>query len=487
MPLLRSARQPSSLKTMSILIKNGRIITAAEDYVAEIYIEGETVSAIGTSLGVEAERVVDATGRYVLPGCIDPHSHIAVPAPETWGGGGALDDFTSGTISAACGGITTVVDFCLQWPGQSLREALDTWHGKIEQAPPVIDVGFHIAVTDVRESGSLDELESLVEEGITSFKFFMCYKGAYMVDDETLFSSMQVAERSGALIMVHAENGDSIDLLMRQAVAAGNVSPIWHARTRPPETEAEATNRAIQLAHVAGAPLYVVHVSCRPAAEAIARARAEGWEVWGETCDTYLVIDESALERPDGAKFIYTPPPRTPDHVEHLWGALARDELSVIGSDHVSWGFERHKDGKEDFTQVPNGAPGNENVLHLVHDRGVRQGRISLNRMVELMAANPAKALGLYPKKGTIAAGSDADIVIFDPEREHVLSVETHHMPSDYNLYEGTRVVGAPELVIARGQVVVEDNRFVGKPGAGAFIERARYGEKLLNPTPARA
>ena len=466
---------------MSILIRNGRIITAAEDYVAEILIEGETVSAIGGSLDVQADRVIDASGKYVLPGCIDPHSHIEPPATAAWGGGYGCDDFTTGTISAAAGGVTTLVDFCVQWPDQSLREALETWQEKIERAAPVIDVGFHIAVTDAREGKRLKELESLVDEGITSFKFFMCYKGAYMVDDETLFSSMQVAERTGALIMVHAEHGDSIDLLMSQAVAEGNVSPIWHARTRPPELEAEATNRAIQLAHVAGAPIYVVHVSCRPAAEAIARARADGWEAWGETCDKYLVIDESALERPDGAKFIYTPPPRTRDHVEYLWGALARDELSVIGSDHVSWHFERQKDGKDDFTQVPNGAPGNENLLHLVHDKGVRQGRISLNRMVELMSTNAAKAFGLYPKKGTIAAGSDADLIVFDPEREHVLSAETHHMPSDYNLYEGTRVVGAPELVLARGQVIIEDNRFVGKPGSGAFIKRARYGEQLRN------
>ncbi len=469
---------------MSILIKNARIVTATDDYVAEIYTEGETVAAIGASLDVDADRVIDATDRYVLPGCIDPHSHIEPPAPEDWGGGYGCDDFTTGTISAACGGVTTLVDFCIQWPGQTLHEALDTWHEKIERCAPVIDIGFHIAVTNARGGESLKELETLVDEGITSFKFFMCYKGAYMVDDETLFSSMQVAERTGALIMVHAEHGDSIDLLMRQAVADGNVSPIWHARTRPPELEAEATNRAIQLAHVARAPIYVVHVSCRPAAEAVARARAEGWETWGETCEKYLVTDESALERSDGAKFIYTPPPRTRDHVEYLWDALARDELSLIGSDHVSWHFKRQKDGKDDFTQVPNGAPGNENLLHLVHDKGVRQGRISLNRMVELMSTNAAKVMGLYPKKGTIAAGSDADIVIFDPEREHVLSAETHHMPSDFNLYEGTRVVGAPELVIARGKVIVEDNVFVGKPGSGRFIARARYGEQLRNTVP---
>ena len=307
---------------MSVLIKGGRIVTAADDYVGDVFVENGTVSLIGESLDVAADKVIDASGKYVLPGAIDPHTHLEM----FFGGTTTCDDFTSGTVSAAFGGTTCLVDFCMQAPGTSFAQALENYFEKIDRCKPVIDVGFHIGVTDLREGGSLEELATLPDKGITSYKLFMAYKGAVMVDDETLFKTMQTAADTGALVMVHAENGDAIDIIVKEAVAAGHTEPIWHARTRPPETEGEATNRAVQLARVAGAPLYVVHVSCKESIEPIAIAREKGWDVWGETCTQYLFIDDSALDQPgfEGGKYIYTPPPRPKENQEHLWHALAR-------------------------------------------------------------------------------------------------------------------------------------------------------------------
>ncbi len=305
---------------MSVLIKGGRIVTAADDYVGDVFIDNGTVSLIGESLDVQADKVIDAAGKYVFPGAIDPHTHIEM----FFGGTTTCDDFTSGTVSAAFGGTTCLVDFCMQAPGTSFGQALETYFEKIDRCKPVIDVGFHIGVTDLREGGSLEELATLPDQGITSYKLFMAYKGAVMVDDETLFKTMRTASETGALVMVHAENGDVIDVIVGEAVAAGHTEPLWHARTRPPETEGEATNRAVQLARVAGCPLYVVHVSCKESIEPITIAREKGWNVWGETCTQYLFIEDSALEKPgfEGAKYIYTPPPRPKENQEHLWHAL---------------------------------------------------------------------------------------------------------------------------------------------------------------------
>jgi dihydropyrimidinase len=465
---------------MSVLIKGGRVVTAADDYVGDVYVANGVVELIGRSLDVDADRVIDARGRYVLPGAIDPHTHMEMP----FGGTVSCDDFTSGTTSAAFGGTTTHIDFCLQAIGQSFGDALATWHEKIERAKPVVDVGFHIAVTDLKEGGSVEELASLPEQGITSYKLFMAYKGALMVDDETLFETMRVAARTGALVMVHAENGDAIDILVREALAAGKTEPRYHAQTRPPETEGEATNRAIQLAHLAGASLYVVHVSCKEAIDPIALARERGWAIWGETCTQYLFVDETFLDRPDfeGAKYVYTPPPRAKANQEHLWAALRSDVLSVVSTDHCPFNWATQKTlGRDDFSKIPNGGPGIENRLHMLHHFGVREGRISLNRMVELTATNPAKMFGLYPRKGTIAVGCDADIVVFDPNKRHTISAATHHSRIDYNLYEGTEVVGAPEVVLVRGTVVVENDELQVAPGHGRFVKRARVGE-LLEP-----
>jgi dihydropyrimidinase len=470
---------------MSVLIKGGRIVTAADDYVGDVFVDNGTVALIGRSLDVTADKVVDATGKIVMPGAVDPHTHIEM----AFGGTVTCDDFTSGTVSAAFGGTTTHVDFCMQAPGTSFAQALENYHEKIDRCKPVIDVGFHIGVTDLHDGGSLEELAKLPDEGITSYKLFMAYKGAVMVDDDTLFRVMRTASETGALVMVHAENGDAIDILVKEAVAAGKSEPIWHARTRPPETEGEATNRAIQLAHVAGAPLYVVHVSCLESIEPIQIAREKGWNIQGETCTQYLFIDESALDQPDfeGGKYVYTPPPRAKENQELLWKALGNDVLSVVSTDHCPFNWPEQKGlGRDDFSKIPNGGPGIENRLHMLWNFGVRAGRFSPNRFVELVSTNPAKYFGLYPRKGTIAPGSDADIVVWDPEKELTISASTHHSNVNYNLFEGTRVTGAPAVVLVRGQVIVENDELVAEPGAGQFVKRAKFGEELL-PTGAEA
>ncbi|HEX5448531.1 MAG TPA: dihydropyrimidinase [Gaiellaceae bacterium] len=467
---------------MSVLIKGGRVITAADDYVADVFVDGERITMIGESLDVAADKVIDATGKYVLPGAVDPHTHLAMP----WRGETTIDDFESGHIAAAFGGTTTHVDFCIQGKGQTFGDALEMWHGK-RDGKAIIDNGFHIAVTDLREGGTLEELARLPEEhGVTSYKLFMAYKDSLMVDDETLFKTMQVAAQTGALVMVHAENGDAIEVLMNEAIEAGHVEPKYHALTRPPETEGEATNRAVQLARVAGAALYVVHVSCKESVEPIQIAREKGWNIWGETCTQYFFIDQSYLDQPnfEGAKYVYTPPPRAKDNQDVLWNAVRTNVLQAISTDHCAYLFNGQKDaGKSDFRQIPNGGPGLENRVQMIHHFGVRQGRISLNRMVELLCTNPAKLFGLYPRKGTLAVGSDADIVVFDPEKRITISAKTHHSRSDYNLYEGTEVQGSPEVVLRRGEVIVEGDKLLAKPGSGQFIKRARPNEEL-KPAP---
>jgi dihydropyrimidinase len=471
---------------MSVLIKGGRIITAADDYVGDVFVDNGTVTMIGESLDLTADRVIDASGKYVIPGAIDPHTHIEM----FFGGTTTCDDFTSGTTSAAFGGTTTLIDFCMQAPGSTFAEALENYYEKIDRCKPVIDVGFHIGVTDLHTGGTLEDLAKLPDEGVTSYKLFMAYKGAVMVDDDTLYRTMMTAADTGALVMVHAENGDAIDLIVKKAVAEGKSEPIWHARTRPMETEAEATNRAVQLARIAGSRLYVVHVSCQPSVEPIQLAREKGWDVWGETCTQYLFIDDSALDQPgfEGAKYIYTPPPRPKEHQEHLWKALGNDSLSVVSTDHCPFNWPEQKGiNGEEFQVVPNGGPGIENRLHMLHHFGVREGRISLNRFVELTSTNVAKLFGLYPRKGTIAPGSDADIVVWDPEKAVTISASSHHSNVNYNLFEGTEVRGAPEVVMVRGQVIVEGDELVAQAGAGAFVKRARVGEELLPAARAMA
>src|SRR3954447_753914 len=467
---------------MSLLIKGGRVVTAAADYVAAVFVDDERISLIGLDLDLAADRVIDATGKYVLPGCIDPHTHLDMP----FGGTVTIDDVESGQISAAFGGTTCHVDFIIQPQGATFAQAFEEWRAKAV-GKQVIDMGYHMAITDLKNGGTLEELASLPEQGLTSYKLFMAYKGALMVDDETLYRAMEVAAQSGALVMVHAENGDVVDLLVREALAAGHTEPLYHALTRPPEAEGEATNRAIQLAHLAGAPLYVVHVTCREAVEPIARAREAGWDVWGETCTQYFFTSLEDIAKPnfEGAKYVFSPPVRDKSNWDVLWNAVRTDGLSVISTDHCAFSFEGQKTlGRDDFSKIPNGGPGLENRLQMIHEFGVRAGRISLNRMVELLATSPAKLFGLYPRKGTIAVGSDADVVIFDPEKRVTISAATHHSRSDYNLFEGTEVTGTPEVVLLRGNVLVEGDELVASPGIGRYVARARFGQELRAKAP---
>ena len=465
---------------MSTLIRGGRIVTAADDYVADVFVDDERISLIGESLDIKADKVIDAAGKYVLPGCIDPHTHLDMP----FGGTTTIDDVESGQTSAAFGGTTCHVDFIIQGKGQTFAQALEDWRAKAN-GKQMIDMGYHMAVTDLAEGGTLEELATLPDQGITSYKLFMAYKGALMVDDETLYRTMEVAAKTGALVMVHAENGDVIDILVQEALAAGHTEPLYHALTRPPEAEGEATNRAIQLAHLAGAPLYVVHVTCKEAVEPIAAAREKGWDVWGETCTQYFFTSLEDIAKPnfEGAKFVFSPPVRDKSNWDVLWNAVRTDALSAISTDHCAFRFDTQKTlGKDDFSKIPNGGPGIENRLQMIHEFGVRTGRISLNRMVELLATNPAKLFGLYPRKGTVAVGSDADIVVFDPEKKVTITAKTQHSKVDYNLYEGTHVTGSPEVVLLRGHVLVENDELVASPGVGQFVARARFGTELKRP-----
>jgi len=463
---------------MSVLIKGGRVVTAADTFLADVHVEGERISRVGTSLEADADIVVDATGKLVLPGAIDPHTHLDMP----FGGTVTIDDFTSGQTAAVFGGTTCHIDFAIQSRGQTFNEALDVWHGKAD-GKGVIDYGFHIIVTDLEEGGSLEELATVPDRGVTSYKMLMAYKGVFLVDDETLFEVMRLAARTGALSMIHGENGDVIDVLVKQAVADGNLAPRYHALTRPPELEGEATNRAIQIAHVAGSPLYVVHVTCKDAVHPIAKARRAGWDVWGETCTQYFFVDVTDLDEPDfgGAKYVFSPPVRDKSNQPVLWDAVRTDALSVISTDHCAFLLDGQKTlGKDDFSKIPNGAPGLEERLKMIHHFGVNEGRITLNRMVELLSTNPARLFGLYPRKGTIAPGSDADIVIFDPARKTTLTAATMHGNQDYTLYEGTEVTGDVDTVLIRGTVVVDGGELKVEPGFGRFVKRARFGQHLV-------
>jgi dihydropyrimidinase len=458
---------------MKKLIKNGTIVTAADTFTAEILIEEGKISQIGNNLSANGAEVIDAKGCLIFPGGIDPHTHLDMP----FGGTVTKDDFETGTIAAAFGGTTTIIDFCLTSKGDSLKNAIQTWHVKSKEKA-VIDYGFHLMISEINEN-VLNELPYVInEEGITSFKVFMAYKNVLQADDETLFRTLVSAKEHGALVMVHAENGDVIDYLTKKAIALGNKEPIYHALTRPPELEGEATGRAAKLTGLANSQLYVVHVSCADAVEKITEARSKGFDVWGETCPQYLVLDQSYLERPnfEGAKYVWSPPLREKWNQEVLWNALKSGQLQTLGSDQCSFDFKGQKDlGRDDFTKIPNGGPIIEDRLSILFSEGVRKGRISLNQFVDLTSTRAAKLFGLYPKKGSIAVGADADIVIFDPQAERVISAETHHMAVDYSAFEGMKVTGEPVSVLSRGEFVVRDKQFVGKPGSGQYLKRAKY------------
>lgn len=462
---------------MKKVIKNGTIVTATDTYKGDVLIENGVISLIGENLSTIGAEVIDAKGCYLFPGGIDPHTHLEMP----FGGTVTKDDFETGTIAAAFGGTTTVIDFCLTNKGEPLKDAIETWHAKSKDKA-VIDYGFHLMIGEMNEA-VLNELPSVIkDEGITSFKVFMAYKNVLQADDETLFQTLIAAKNLGALVMVHAENGDVIDYLTKKALADGNTDPIYHALTRPPEIEGEATGRAATFTGLANSQLYVVHVSCAEAARKIAEARNRGIDIWGETCPQYLVLDQSYLEKPnfEGAKYVWSPPLREKWNQEVLWNALKTGQLQTVGSDQCSFDFKGQKDlGKRDFSKIPNGGPIIEDRMTILFSEGVKKGRITLNQFVEFTSTRVAKLFGLYPKKGTIAVGFDADIVIFDPTVERTISADTHHMAVDYSAFEGMKVTGEPISVLSRGEFVIRDKKFVGKLGTGQYLKRAKYGSNL--------
>ncbi len=464
------------------LIAGGTVVTASDVYPADVLVDGETIAAIGRDLPANGARRIQAKGRYVIPGGVDVHTHMELP----FGGTFASDDFETGTRAAAFGGTTTIIDFAVQGMGEPLRAALDAWMAKA-QGKAVVDYGLHMIVRDPTDD-VLEEMDALVREGVSSFKLFMAYPGVFMVDDGSIFRALQRTGENGGLICVHAENGGVIDVLVKKALAARNTAPKWHALTRPPEAEGEATHRAYRLAEMAGGiPLYVVHLSAAQALDQVRLFRDRGLPAYAETCPQYLFLSYDNYEEPgfDGAKYVMSPPLRPKWHQDELWKGLARGDLQVVSTDHCPFcmkegfkGLPKQKElGKGDFSKIPNGAPGVETRMVLLYDGGVLEHRISLNRWIELTATAPAKIMGLFPRKGTIGVGSDADLVVWDPNATSTISARTHHMRVDYNPYEGRTVRGKATVVLSRGEVIVERGRFSGAKGRGRFLRR---GSPLL-------
>ena len=455
---------------MDLVVKNGRVITATDDYVADIGIQGGKIAAIGKDLS--GKNVMDASGMLVFPGGVDVHTHLDMP----FMGMVSADDFRTGTIAAASGGTTCLVDFAIQGKGQSLVEALATWKKKAE-GKAVIDYGFHIAITDLPDT-VLAEIPKVVEEGVTSFKLFMAYKGSLMVDDGTFFKTLVKANECGALVSFHAENGEVLDVLIKKFLAEGKGDPIHHALSRPPKAEGEATGRGFALAEMANAPIYVVHLSCSEALDKVKMFRDRGLPVYAETCPQYLMLDIERYNEPNfgGAKYVMSPPLREKWNQDVLWDGLRNGYLQTVATDHCPFNFKGQKDkGKGDFSKIPNGAPSLETRMSLLFTEGVVKGRISINRFVEVFSTNPAKLFGLFPEKGTIAVGSDADLVIFDPKNEVTITQSLLHQNVDYTAFEGFRVKGYPVKTIVGGQLVIDNGKFVGKEGAGRYIKRKKF------------
>ena len=459
------------------LITNGTIVTAADTYKGDVLVDGEKIAMIGRGLKAAGAKRIDATGKYVIPGGIDVHTHMELP----FGGTFASDDFYTGTVAAAFGGTTTIVDFAVQGMGEPLEKARDAWMRKA-RGKAAIDFGLHMIVRDVSDK-VLKEMDVMVKDGISSFKLFMAYPGVFMVDDAAIFKALTRTAENGGLICMHAENGGVIDVLVKRALAAKHTAPKWHALTRPPEAEAEATYRAFRLAEMAGGvPLYIVHLSAAQALEQVRLFRDRGLPAYAETCPQYLFLSIDDYDEPgfDGAKYVMSPPLREKWHQDELWKGIARNDLQVVSTDHCPFcmkegfqGLPKQKElGVGDFSKIPNGAPDVETRMVLLYDGGVVQKRITLNRWVEITSTTPAKLMGLFPRKGTVAVGSDADIVIWDPRTTSTISAKTHHMRVDYNPYEGRKVKGKAATVLSRGEVIVERDKFVGKKGRGRFIKR---------------
>ena len=460
---------------MRTLIKGGTVLTATETFVADVLVEEGKIAGLAKQFEGHFDEVIDAKGKYVFPGGIDVHTHMDMP----FGGTTSSDDFESGTIAAAHGGTTTLIDFAIQQKGGTLKAALDTWHEKAE-GKAAIDYGFHMIATDVPPH-VLAEMSDIVREGVTSFKLFMAYPGVLLLDDQSIFRAMLRAGELGALITMHAEVGLPIDVLVERAIAKGHTAPIYHGLTRPQVAEATGTERAIALAEMAGVPVYMVHLSAQRALERVMEARDRGLPAYAETCPQYLFMSEDDLkgtpEDPfQGAKYVCTPPLRPAFHHDHLWRGLRNYDLQVVATDHCPFCFKDQKElGRDSFAKIPNGMPGVETRLYLLWE-GMRQGRISMNRFVEITSTAPAKIFGLYPRKGSMGVGADADLVVWDPEKKHTLSVKTLHMRVDYSPLEGREVVGFPSVVMQRGKVLARDGKWHGKTGDGRFLKRGTFG-----------
>jgi len=460
---------------MSILIKNGRIITATDDYVADIYIEGETISAIGKNLNVTADEVIDATGKLVMPGGIDPHVHLDMPFMGTY----SSDNYETGTRAALYGGTTTVIDFILQTQGKSLQSALQEWKGRSDNNA-VGDYSFHMAVTDFNEE-TKKEIQHFIEvEGITSFKTFMAYKGALMIDDRQMIGLQEEVKKHGGLINVHATNGDMIDYLIQKHKEEGKLSPLYHYLSQPEVTEAEASERFVDMINYTGCPGYIVHLTCEGALNAVRNATRRNQNVFVETCIQYLLLDASLYEQNfEGAKWVMSPPLREKKDQETLWAGINQGMVQVVATDHCPFMWEQKLMGKDDFSKIPNGHPAIENRMELLFSEGVNKGRITLNKYVEVASTNAAKIFGMFPKKGTIAIGSDADIILFDANEKHTLSAKTHHMNVDYSGYEGWELTGKVKTVLLRGTVVIDNNECKVQKGYGQFVKRNKVQGKI--------
>ena len=454
---------------MSILIKNGRIITASEDYVADLYVEGEKIHAIGKNLNYQADKIIDANNKLVFPGGIDPHVHLEMPFMGTY----SSDDYETGTRAALHGGTTSVIEFILQTQGDTLHNALKTWQEK--SIPKAVgDFSYHMAVTDFNDDVAKEVVQMIEEEGITSFKTFMAYKGALMIDDGQMVQLMKVVKKHGGIVTVHATNGDVIDSLISKNLAEGNTKPLYHYLSQPEVTESEASARFTDMLHYTGCPGYIVHMTCEGALNAVRKATFRNQKVFVETCSQYLMIDASLYKQEDGAKWVMSPPLREKKDQTALWAGINQGLVQVVGTDHCPFTLEQKAMGKDNFAKIPNGHPAIEHRVEFMYSEGVHKGKISLNKFVEVCSTNAAKIFGMYPRKGTIAIGADADIVIFDPEKKHKISVDTHHMNCDYSGYEGWEVTGKTETVLLRGMVAIENEKCLLKAGDGKFIPRGK-------------
>ena len=460
---------------MSILIKNGRIVSAADDFIGDILIEDEKIKAIGEDLGNEADQIIDANGKWIMPGGIDPHVHLDMPFMGTF----SSDDYSTGTLAALHGGTTMVIDFILQTQGKSLHHALDQWRSRSD-GNCFGDYSFHMAVTDYNDDTAKEIVQMIEEEGITSFKTFMAYKGALMIDDGQMVNLMKEVKKRGGMVTVHATNGDMIDALIAKHRKEGKLSPLYHYLSQPEVTEAEASGRFCDMAHYTDVPAYIVHLTCEGALNAVRNATFRNQKVFVETCIQYLLLDASLYEKDfEGAKWVMSPPLRQKKDQDALWAGLNQGLVQVVGTDHCPFKWEEKLMGKDDFSKIPNGHPAIEHRMELLFSEGVMKNKISPNKFVEVTSTNPAKIFGMYPQKGCLAIGSDADIILIDPNIKHNLSVDTHHMNVDYSAYEGWEVQGKCTHVFLRGKLAIENGEVHINKGYGQFVKRGKISKVI--------